>query len=264
MTQLSRITVYPIKSLDGHDVQSATLLERGPLVGDRQLRIVNEAGETVATRKEHRLTAIRCKFNSQLTRITLQSVDETREFDLDAANSELADWLSSFLGYSVRLDEDRQFGFPDDVEAGGPTLVSIGTITQLVAWFPSLDAEEIYRRLRPNLLVDAQEPFWEERLIGESCPGRFRIGQAAMLGERVCQRCVVPSLDSRSGAPTQHFAKQFSARREQHFPATSPRARFDHFYRACINTNVDTSGDGSYSITLGDGVRILDTDTAAE
>jgi uncharacterized protein YcbX len=40
MPQLQRITIYPIKSLDGVDVPAAALLPSGPLENDRRWAIL--------------------------------------------------------------------------------------------------------------------------------------------------------------------------------------------------------------------------------
>src|SRR5690606_17837202 len=98
------------------------------------------------------------------------------------------------------------------------------------SWFSGLSVEEVRRRLRTNLEVDADEPFWEDRLVAN--PGqRFAIGNVILNAVRVCQRCVVPSRDTMTGEIYQRFQKEFAERRQATLPPWSPARLFNHHYR---------------------------------
>jgi uncharacterized protein YcbX len=254
-----RITVFPIKSLDGHDLTATTLLESGALAWDRRFRLIDQQGRSISVRNERRLTLVRCQFDASLTSVVLSTPSHPPEqFELMAGESPLTNWFSEFLARKVALEANREVGFPDDLEAAGPTLLSQGTLRWLHDTFSQADADEHYRRLRANLLVDAEQAFWEDRLVGDDAPLPFRIGDVAMRGEKLCQRCVVPSLDSRTGRPTAQFAKTVAARREANLPSWSPRRRFDHFYRISVNTSLDLARGHHRRITLGDPVVAAD------
>ncbi len=115
-------------------------------------------------------------------------------------------------------------------------------------WFGGLGEDEVRRRFRANLELDCEAPFWEDQLAsGEP----FTIGDAQLLGQRVCQRCPVPTRDSFTGDPMPMFQRDFATRRAAELPATSPRDKFDHFYRLAINTSVPNDV-GAQSLAIGD------------
>ncbi len=260
MNRLVRITIYPIKSLDGHELTAAKLLDSGALAGDRQFRLVDSEGKSVSVRNTRELTQVRCEFAADLSRVSLTSPSQSVvEFDLFAGESPLAEWFSDFLGRRIAIEQNEVVGFPDDLEASGPTLISTATLDRLHEWLPAIDADEHLRRMRANLLVEADQPFWEDRLVGETAARRFAIGDVVLRGEKVCQRCVVPSLDSRTGEPTREFTKQVAKLRESELPSWSPATRFDHFYRVAINTNLDQQQRGRANrIAIGMPVRLVE------
>jgi uncharacterized protein len=161
------------------------------------------------------------------------------------------------LGKKCRLIENVETGLPDDSEAPGPTLVSTASLTAVAEWF-ELPLEETRRRFRANLEIDALEEFWEDRLVGERTKvRRFVVGNVVLQGRNVCQRCVVPTRDSRNGEVTAGFARQFADAREASLPDWSYRPRFDHYYRLAINTGLDSLPDEP-SIRVGDAVNTIE------
>ena len=86
---------------------------------------------------------------------------------------------------------------------------------------------------------------------------RVRIGRAELLATNICERCVVPTRDSHTGQPTERFVARFTSERAGTLPATSPRNRFDKFYRLAINMLV-ASNAGEQSLNVGEVVEIGD------
>ena len=107
--------------------------------------------------------------------------------------------------------------FPMIALAPGPTIVSQGSLQEVVRWFPGLTFEGARRRFRTNLELDMAEPFWEDRLFGGSDELKpFRIGNVSFRGHNPCQRCVVPSRDPESGIQSvRSFQKVFMAARKE-------------------------------------------------
>src|SRR5690606_38194029 len=132
---------------------------------------------------------------------------------LESDGKQIARWLSEYLGYEIGLVENRDGGFPDDMQASGPTIVSSATYAAVAEWFPDLTLEEIRRRFRANLEVERVEAFWEDRLYSETGPLPFAIGSANFLGHNSSQRCVVVTRDSRTGEVAKTFAKRFMQQR---------------------------------------------------
>lgn len=257
MPTLSRITVYPIKSLDGIEVSSARVLPSGALEHDRRYTLADEDGKLINTRRVPKLTRLRATYDESLLQVTVHLDGQSASFSLREEQVELARWCGSVLGVECQLLENSSTGFPDDLECPGPTLVSSGSLEEVAGWFPELEVGETRRRFRTNLEVAIAEPFWEDQLMGAANPTRqFRIGATQWRAEKICQRCAVPTLDSYTGKPIEGFAKQFVSRREQSLPASSPREKFDHFYRMTLNTQLD-SLNGAEKIRVGDEVEPL-------
>ena len=265
MPQVTRLTVFPVKSLDCLSVERATLGAHGALELDREYAIVDADGNYVngkATAEIHRLTS---SFDPTAHELTLSVTDpegdeptnqptfRLREDDERAAT---ADWLESFFGYPVEIVRDGEGGYPDDTNLHGPTLISTGTLREVASWYPDLSVESVRRRFRANVEVDADEPFWEDRLFGDH--GEvvdFEVGGVPFEGVNPCQRCVVPSRDPDTGVEYEGFRERFVERRRATEPAWTDSDRFDHYFRLMLNTTVPETAWGS-EVAVGDEIRV--------
>lgn len=261
MPKLTRITIYPIKSLDGLAVDTATPLPLGALPYDRRWAIEDTNGKFVNAKRSAQIHGVRAVFDLQAETVRLgRSLDGlTPGLHLNDQRQEIEAWLSDALEQPVHLVENAESGFPDDTDRPGPTIVSTGTLRQVCQWFPEIDLEEARRRFRANLEIDAEEPFWEDRLVvAEDQPAMsFRIGEVEFEGLGICARCVVPSRHSSNGETISGFAKRFSQLRNENLPDWSPRSRFDHFYRLCVNTRM-VPATPSLQISIGDPLELPD------
>jgi hypothetical protein len=257
MPTLSRITIFPIKSLDGSDFAAKTVLPSGALEHDRRYALVDAWGIFVNGKQCQAIHAIRAEYSADCRQVTLAHGERRDTFSFECEQENIARWCGKVLGKTCRLVENVDVGFPDDCEAPGPTLVSTASLTEVASWF-ELSLEEARRRFRANLEVDAEESFWEDRLVRERTKlRRFSIGSVVWQGRGVCQRCVVPSRDSHSGEVADGFAKRFSKGREASLPDWSPEQRFDHFYRLAINMGLDSAA-GESIIRIGDALTLLE------
>lgn len=257
MVRLARITLYPIKALDGLDVSEAILTTSGSLVGDRRFAMVDSDGQVINGKRFAQVHKIRSDFDVRNGTVRLRFDDESpdRAFHLLSDRPQLEERLSDFLGFRVRLVEDNQTGFPDDLNSPGPTVVSSATLEQVAEWF-GFELADVRKRFRANLELDQTPAFWEDRLFGETDEFvRFRIGDVEWYGTNPCQRCVVPSRHATTGEQEPGFAARFAKQREASIPAWTSRSRFDHFYRLAVNTRV-ASAQGA-KIRVGDVVEIL-------
>jgi len=59
-----------------------------------------------------------------------------------------------------------------------------------------------------------------------------------------CARCVVPSRDARTGEAMPGFQKRFAELRQEHLPAGTSTAPFNHFYRFTVNTRIAATQAG--------------------
>jgi uncharacterized protein len=256
MPQLARISIFPIKSLDGLTVTKAQILPSGALKGDREFAIVDSAGKFVNGKRNAKVHRLRSTFDLDARAVTLWvqgQIDqpEPQIFDLDGDLHAMSDWLSNYFDQPVKLVQNLEMGFPDDTDSPGPTIISTATLTTVASWFPQLSYEQVQRRLRTNLEVDAVLPFWEDRLFASAESSvMFKMGDIQMEGINPCQRCVVPTRDPETGEVDDRFQKIFIQKRQATLPEWVERSRFNHFYRLAVNTRIPTSESGKL-IALG-------------
>jgi hypothetical protein len=279
MPTLDRITIYPVKSLDGLDVDECRVLPSGALENDRRWQLVDMEGRVVNAKRTPRIHAIRAAFDLDRRRVSLALGGGAREeFPLVPGPGGPTGWLAEALGQRVLLVERADGGFPDDRDAPGPTLVSTATLVEVARWF-SLDLAECRRRFRVNLEVGGCDAFWEdtlaspvrpdlERAAGDLPadlpadpyaalpppePRAFSIGEARFRATNVCRRCVVPSRDSRTGAVTELFREVFEARRRRGLRPDVDAATWGTLYRLAVNT----LAEGSRATTLAVGEPVM-------
>jgi uncharacterized protein len=255
--RLHRITIYPIKSLDGVLVDEVEVLSVGGIANDRRFALLDAEGRIVNGKRTAAIHGIRAVYDLPNMRVRLADVarDSAADFSLIESKPEISGWLSVALGVTCELAENTTGGFPDDTDAPGPTLVSTATLRAVASWFPGLSLDEVRRRFRANLEIDGVEPFWEDQLVGPAgSEVAFQIGEVAWLGVNPCQRCVVPTRAADTGEVTPVFQKHFANSRQQSLPPWAPADRFDHFYRLAVNTRPASKEPGG-RLRIGDALR---------
>ncbi len=238
---LKSIIIYPIKSLDGVSVDVCKITALGALENDRRFMMVDGDGTRLNGKKFEMVTRIRCEYNLETMTVAmaLPGKPKTEPLSLIENRQSIEHILGNYFGCAINLVEDTKKGFPDDVKANGPTIVSEASLDEVQKWYPELSVEQIKKRFRVNLIVGGVEPFWEDRLYGAVEEAvSFTIGDIHFSGINPCQRCVVPSRDSETGERTENFQKIFMQQREQTLPAWVDKNRFNHYYRFTTNTKV--------------------------
>ena len=200
MPTLDRITIYPVKSLDGVEVSRALVLPSGALENDRRWRLVDLEGRVIHAKRTPLLHPIRAEFALDQRLVTL-SIDPVavqaaalpngdrlrvlapESFHLVPGSGGPCEWLSQALGLEVLLEERADGGFPDDRDAAGPTLISTATLAEVARWF-GFDLAESRRRFRVNLEIGGCECFWEDALASpaQAC---LRVRSAASSDQSV-------------------------------------------------------------------------------
>ncbi|MEW6436138.1 MAG: 2Fe-2S iron-sulfur cluster-binding protein [Pseudomonadota bacterium] len=257
---LSRILIFPIKSLDPLEARQARVLQSGALEHDRTWALFEENGKFVNGKRHAAVHRLRAEIDMPARAVTLRDQGErglgSESFSVDDA-APLEAWLRSYFGFPVAFRKNCDLGFPDDTESPGPTIISVATLAEIGRWF-GLPIDEVRRRFRTNLEIDGVPPFWEDRLFGAAgTTVRFRIGDVMLEGINPCQRCVVPPRDAVTGEGDETFVRRFTELRARTLPAWSTRERFNHFYRVAINTR--PHGDqGGKLLHVGDRIEILD------
>ena len=279
---LVSLTVYPIKSLDGHPLRHAVACPGGGLADDRRWRLVDMEGRVINAKRTPLIQAVRALFDLDERWVRLSSSEQATEtFPIQPGRQGPCGWLSEALGMPVLLEE-RADGFPDDHEAPGPTLITTASLVAVAGWF-GFAVEEARRRFRSNLEVDGAAAFWEDTLASPANPqshegqGReaqgdrlpavdpyadlpppeprsFTLGPVALAATGVCRRCVVPTRTSLTGEPALGFRETFEARRRQSLRRDVATASWHTLYRLGINTRL--TGQRREQLILGDTLRV--------
>jgi uncharacterized protein len=260
---LKQIVIYPVKSLDGKIVTRSKISPGGALEFDRRWAIVDARGRVINGKNTAKIHQLRTQYDflaeDRLSiRLHAQADSTSYTFCLNTELVELSQWLSQFFGFPVSTIENDTTGFPDDLAAYGPTIVSTATLETICEWFPDLDLAEVRRRFRTNLELSGVPAFWEDRLFG--APGNivnFQLGSVQFYGVNPCQRCIVPTRNSLSGDVSPKFQQIFTHQRQQTFPERVDIARFNHFYRLAINTQIPLGEAGKW-LAPGDLISCRD------
>lgn len=254
-----KLTVFPVKSLPGIEVQSAEVASKGHLLHDRRYAIFNMDGTLVNGKREplvHRLD-FHLDFSTDQARFENRKTGEYAIFCINTQRKKIDCWLSSFFGRDVVLKEDQEGGFLDDPAISHVTLVSSASLQRVMNWFDLSSEEECRARFRANILMDGFSAFGEDQLFREDkrvVP--LRIGDVLMHGMQPRPRCVVPSRHPESGQVIQGFQKSFTALRTEEMDKESPLLAYGHAYQLAVDLMIPPSEAGK-SIHVGDRLELL-------
>ncbi len=115
---LSRITVYPIKSLPGVDVSECRLLPSGALEWDRRFALFDSDGQVFNAKRSAKLHSLRVSYDLSTGVVQLQrseAANDVTEFDLKTQLAEFAAAISAQLDESLgigSIDETRKADDP--------------------------------------------------------------------------------------------------------------------------------------------------------
>ncbi|MDP3148275.1 MAG: MOSC N-terminal beta barrel domain-containing protein [Ignavibacteria bacterium] len=258
MKTLERITVYPIKSLDGISLDKVEITPGGSLSFDREFALIDEDGKFINGKKFGQIHLIRSVYclTERLVEFSIGKDNFKKVFHLEKEKTEIEYFFSDFLGKKIIFRQNRENGFPDDLSASGPTVVSSASLEEVAKWFPDISVEELYRRFRPNLLITNTPAFWEDNLFGEKGEEKhFQIGVVRFVGVNPCARCAVPTKNPVTGEAISSFQKHFAGMRKNTLPKWSNLSQFDHFYRFCVNTKIPVTEAGKY-LSAGNAVSL--------
>lgn len=259
MPHLARICLYPIKSLPPVSPPQASLLAGGALQHDREWAFFTEDGKVLNGKRTRQIHGLRSVFDLVSGSVYLEAADtgDSDLFHLPDDRDMLEVWLTHYFKQPVSVRQNTQSGFPDDLNAPGPTIISTATLEEVASWFPGLSVDGARARFRANLEIGGVPPFWEDCLFGEAeTVVPFQIGGVTFHGVNPCQRCAVPPRDPETGEVLSDFSQIFRAKREETLPSWAVRARFNHFYRLAVNTYALESEAGEI-LRVGDKVICL-------
>lgn len=220
--QLTGLFVYPIKACGGVALEQAELVERG-LAFDRRYLLVDRTGTFVSQREVPQLCLVTTTIAGESLLVSfpgkptlelpLRPSSEDAEprrhyrvWDDTGSALELARgsrWFSELLDDEVSLlympDSERRAVNPKRARPGD--IVSFADAYPLMLMSEDsladlnrrLDAPVDMRRFRPNLVMAGGEPYAEDGFA------HVQIGGLSFRGVKRCERCVVITVDPRTG-----------------------------------------------------------------
>ncbi len=224
MLKISKLFIYPVKSLRGISVQSSLVTDRG-LQYDRRWMIVDENNKFLSQRTIPKMALLRVdiseggmkimsleyganefhvQFNHEednLERVTIWNATvEAVRVGKDADS-----WFSEMLGVSCKLvympDNSMR---PVNTSSG---FAPVGKFTSFADAYPFLligqsSMDDLNQRMqipltierfRPNIVFSGGFPYQEDAIED------FLIGQINFTGLENCKRCMVPNVDPEKG-----------------------------------------------------------------
>lgn len=255
---VSKLFIYPIKSLDRVEVESITILASGAIEGDREFAIFDQADRFVNGKRNQKVHSLRSQFDLETKTVSLIRQDSQNQatFNLETERNDLENWLSNYFALPVGVKQNLTLGFPDDTVSPGPTIISTATLEAIASWYPGLEVEEVRLRFRANIEIAGVPAFWEDRLFTKADKTvDFQIGDVQFMGVNPCKRCVVISRNPETGEAYPNFQKTFITKRQETLPSWAERTRFNHFYRLAINTRLPVTEAGK-KINLQDVLKL--------
>ncbi|MFB6101887.1 MAG: MOSC domain-containing protein [Haloplanus sp.] len=273
MAHIERLRCYPVKGLDGMDIESVRITAAGTLAGDREYAMCDPAADRIETgddlqtlayngKQTDRIHDVRTEFAPGTGVLTVDPDEgERRSFDLStpAGRDDASEWFGSFIGDPVDVRRREPPAFVDRPDAG-PSVVSTATLAEVASWFDGMTVEGARRRLRANVEVGGVPAFWEDRFVGADAPD-FVVGDGEgavrFAGAEPCTRCVVPSRDPETGDPLPRFRERFVERREATLPEWVDHDALPHFYTVMLISQVPESSRGR-TVAVGAPVAVRD------
>ena len=152
---VSRITLFPIKSLDGMELQSAEISPGGCLLHDRELAITDALGNPIIGKTNPAVHRLRASVDFESSTVSFRDADDAEwiPFRIPDQLPLINAYLSGFFGMPVVLHQNRRGRFLDKPDISGITLVSAESLESVNGWFPGMDLGETRKRFRASVEI---------------------------------------------------------------------------------------------------------------
>ena len=230
---LSRITIFPVKSLDGIALQKATITTGGCLMHDRQYALSDEDGNFINGKSNPLVHTLRSAVDFESEIISFRPVTETswKHFHLQKEKPALESFLSDYFGIKTLLLQNDNGRFLDIPDMSGATILSTASLQEIAGWFDHMPLVETRKRFRATLEIEGVPAFWEDRLFsGADSAIEFKLGDVTLFGMSPRERCVVPTRNPETGGVTHAFPKSFARHRASTLPEWSRLEDYGHYY----------------------------------
>ncbi len=257
---LSRITIYPVKSLDGMTLQIARISEGGCILHDREFAMCDANGNFINGKSNARVHTLRSAvdFENETISFRDQADNTWHRFQLSDEKAGIQEFLSDYFSMPVILLQNKTGRFLDAPDRGGVTVLSSSSLQSVSEWYPGLSIPETRTRFRATLEIEGVESFWEDRLFSTK-PGTeivFKIGDVTIHGTSPCARCIVPSRNPETSETIHGFQKTFAGERASNLSAKAALSEYGHFYYMSVNCYIPPTEIGKW-IKSGDQLSII-------
>jgi uncharacterized protein len=255
---INRITIYPVKSLDGISLQKARV-GKGGLLHDRQFAIKNSNGKFINGKSNVLIHSLRSKvdLDNKILSLKHETEEVWNHFHLHQERAMINEYLSAFFNEPATLVQDDEGGFMDIPGIAALTVVSKESLEAVSSWFNNMDMEETRKRFRATIEISGVTAFWEDRLfLEEGTAIEFRAGDVTIFGISPRARCVVPTRHPEKGEVIHAFQKTFAVNRAENIPQWSTLDNYHHTYYLTVNCYIPPSESGKF-VSIGDEIKII-------
>ena len=256
---LNRITIYPVKSLDGMALKKAMVTKGGCLLHDREYAISDEEGNFIIGKTNPLVHTLRSTVDFDNEIISFREQHETawNQFHLQNERSAIESYLGDYFGVPVLFQRNSDGRFMDIPDISGVTVLSTSSLQSVSEWYNNMNIEETRKRFRATIELEAVPPFWEDNLFSKEGSGiEFKIGDVTMFGMSPRARCVVPTRNPETGEVTHAFPKLFTRHRAASLPKWSTLNEYGHHYFLTVNCYIPATEIGKF-INVGDKLLII-------
>lgn len=262
---VSKIRIYPVKSLDPVELNEVSISERS-LLHDREFAIFDENRKFVNGKRTPEINKLRASFDLENYRIEIriEGSNEINVFNLTKEKPLINKFLSDYFGYEVFIKQSANGDFLDIPVYSGLTILSTSSLDSLSDFFSEISIEQLRRRFRANIEISGVESLWEDNLFDK--PGNvveYKIGDVKLFGVSPRARCIVPTRDPDTGITYPYFTKEFVEFRKNSLPENSLLHEYEHFYFLSVDTYIPETENGKL-IKVGDKLEITGIQTLEE
>ena len=256
---VSRIRIYPIKSLDPVELNEAEVGVHS-LRYDREFAMLTQDGRFMNGKRSGRVNELKATYDLPNYRVIFSERDEgsVHSFHLRNDRSVIEKYLSDFFGEPISLLQNKQGQLMDIPTASSVTILSEASLLSLHEEFSDRTLEDVRLRFRATIELRGVDPYWEESLIGEPGVGmRIQVGDVEMIGVSPRARCNVPPRDPLTGITDKSFIKRMMKSREKTIPVNSHIPAYGSLYHLTINTYISETQKGKW-LRVGDELKIIE------
>jgi uncharacterized protein len=256
---ISRIRIYPIKSLDPVELQEAEVGVHS-LRYDREFAMLTHDGHFMNGKRSGRVNELLAAYNLSNCWVTFsnRSGGPASSFHLVNDKSDVEKYLSDYFGEPIVLIQNQKGQLMDIPTASSVTILSEASLQSLHEEFSDRSLEDVRLRFRATIELCGVAPYWEEHLVGAPGNGmRLTIGDVEMIGVSPRARCNVPPRNPLTGITDKTFVKRMMKQRQKTLPENSHILAYGSLYHLTINTYIPESQKGKW-LRVGDEVQLLE------